>query len=85
MSKLQQLTSRYFSSDTPDLSTLEKATDLMFVNVNEVLDGAESFPPNVIRVGGLQIPKARQLSRELANFIESGEKGEEMLVFMKKF
>jgi glucuronosyltransferase len=75
MSKLQQLTSRYFPSDTPDLSALERATDLMFVNVNEVVDGAESFPPNVIRVGGLQIAKAGNLSLKLEKFFESGEKG----------
>lgn len=47
----------------------------MFVNVNEVLDGAESFPPNVIRVGGLQISKTGNLSSELKNFIESSENG----------
>lgn len=75
MSKLQALTSKHFPRVVPALSVLEKQTDLMFVNAHEVVDGPESFPPNVIHVGGLQILNGKKLSSELNDFIDSGEKG----------
>lgn len=73
--RIQRLAGKFYPESTPPLSELEHKTDLMFVNSNEVIDGPESFYSNVVRVGGLQISKARILSSEINDFIVSGKKG----------
>lgn len=45
----------------PYLPELEKMSRLMMVNTHPAIDSLESLPPNVVAVGGLQIPEPKQL------------------------
>lgn len=57
------------------METLIKMTDMALVNSNPVIDSAESLPPNVIEVGGLQIIKPKPLDQEVDEFLSKGKKG----------
>lgn len=41
---------------------LRQKTSLILINYNEIIDGMEQLPPNVIGVGGLQIQIPKKLS-----------------------
>ncbi|XP_052860224.1 UDP-glycosyltransferase UGT5-like, partial [Anopheles cruzii] len=64
-----------FDFPLPELASLERKTLLMLTNSNPALDPPESFPPNVIPVGGLQIVAPNPLTEELQNFIDDAPKG----------
>ncbi|KAG5668646.1 hypothetical protein PVAND_016581 [Polypedilum vanderplanki] len=66
---------KIFGKSTPYAGDLDKMTAIMLVNSNPVVDFAESLPPNIIEVGGLQIKEAKKLPDELNEFIEKGKKG----------
>lgn len=48
---------------------------MAFVNSNPVIDFAESLPPNVIEVGGLQIKEPQPLDKDIDEFLSKGKKG----------
>ena len=73
--RLQQIAQQAFNFPLPDLTELEQRTLIMLTNSNPALDPAESMPPNVIPVGGLQIVKPKPLPSELQNFIENAPQG----------
>jgi UDP:flavonoid glycosyltransferase YjiC (YdhE family) len=65
----------YFGKNTPSTAELIKKTNLALVNSNPVIDFAESLPPNVIEVGGLQIKEPQPLDKEIDEFLSKGKKG----------
>ncbi|XP_315767.4 UDP-glycosyltransferase UGT5 [Anopheles gambiae] len=73
--RLQQIAQQAFDFPLPDLTELEQRTLIMLTNSNPALDPAESMPPNVIPVGGLQIVDPKPLPSELQNFIENAPQG----------
>lgn len=73
--RLQQIAQQAFDFPLPDLTELEQRTLIMLTNSNPALDPAESMPPNVIPVGGLQIVEPKPLPSELQNFIENAPQG----------
>lgn len=48
--------------DILPIKELRQTASLVLINYNEIIDGAEQLPPNVIGVGGLQIQKPKTLS-----------------------
>lgn len=65
----------YFGNDFPNTAELIKKTQLALVNSNPVIDFAESLPPNVIEVGGLQIKDSKPLDKDIDGFLSKGKKG----------
>uniref|UniRef100_A0A182K6E0 UDP-glycosyltransferases domain-containing protein n=1 Tax=Anopheles christyi TaxID=43041 RepID=A0A182K6E0_9DIPT len=73
--RMKQIAEQAFDFPLPDLTELEQRTLLMLTNSNPALDPAESMPPNVIPVGGLQIVNPKQLPPELRAFIANAPMG----------
>lgn len=57
------------------MEELIRTTDLAFVNSNQAIDFAESLPPNVIEVGGLQVKEAQPVDKDIDEFLSNGKKG----------
>lgn len=66
---LDQLSKQMFGADCPNGRELEQRTQIALVSTHPIIDSAESLPPNVIAIGGLQIvepktlPQVAKLSR----------------------
>uniref|UniRef100_A0A182PSE1 UDP-glycosyltransferases domain-containing protein n=1 Tax=Anopheles epiroticus TaxID=199890 RepID=A0A182PSE1_9DIPT len=73
--QMKQIAQQAFDFPLPDLTELEQRTLIMLTNSNPALDPAESMPPNVIPVGGLQIVDPKPLPSELQTFIDNAPKG----------
>ncbi|KZC14156.1 UDP-glucuronosyltransferase 1-7C [Dufourea novaeangliae] len=59
-----------------DLKEKSRNVTLMFVNTHYTLHGAQPFPPNVIEVGGLHIPrKTNPLPQDIAKFLDDAHEG----------
>lgn len=65
----------YYPKGTPYLGDLEKRATIALVNTNPVINYAESLPPNVIEVGGLQIQEPKKLPKDLQDFIDNSING----------
>lgn len=50
-----------FGPDCPAVSSLEGKAALALINIHPAIHFAESFPPNVIGVAGLQIKEPKPL------------------------
>lgn len=70
---------RLFGPQLPYADDLDKMASLMLVNSHPSIDFAESLPPNIIQVGGLQIKEAKTLPHDLNQFIMKGKKGAVLL------
>lgn len=51
--KQKEKLKKYFGSNIPDLSELEKNAHMLFLNVHPIWDNNRPIPPNVIYLGGL--------------------------------
>lgn len=65
----------YVGKDIPKLEELIRTTDLVLVNSHQAIDFAESLPPSVIEVGGLQIKEAQPVDKDVDEFLSRGKKG----------
>lgn len=70
---------RLFGAQSPYADDLDKMASLMLVNSHPAIDFAESLPPNIIQVGGLQIKEAKTLQHDINQFIMKGKKGAVLL------
>lgn len=59
----------------PYVGDLEKKAVLALVNSHPAIDFAESVPPNIIQVGGLQIAEPKPVAKEFDDFLRKGKKG----------
>lgn len=75
MRKANKAIEKYFGNDIPDLEVLIRKTSLALVNSNPLIDFAESLPPNVIEVGGLQLREPQKLEKDVDEFLSAGKKG----------
>lgn len=66
---------KQFGANSPSGEDLEKLHSIMLVNSNPAIDYAESLPPNIIQVGGLQIKEPKSLPNDINQFILKGKKG----------
>lgn len=66
---------KLFGANSPSANDLDKLHSLMLVNSNPAIDYAESLPPNIIQVGGLQIKETKTLPHDINQFILKGKKG----------
>lgn len=66
---------KLYGANSPSADELDKSTVLMLVNSNPAVDFAESLPPNIIQVGGVQIKEAKPLPSDINDFIMKGKKG----------
>lgn len=64
-----------FGPDLPYADDLDRMAALMLVNSHPVIDFAESLPPNIIQVGGLQIKDAKPVPKDIEEFLVKGKKG----------
>lgn len=66
---------KLFGTNSPSADDLDKLHTIMLVNSNPAIDFAESLPPNIIQVGGMQIKEAKPLPKDINDFIMKGKKG----------
>jgi glucuronosyltransferase len=66
---------KVFGSDSLTAHELEKRISIALVNSHPSIDFADSLPPNIIEVGGLQIKDPKPLPDDMKKFVESGKKG----------
>lgn len=66
---------KYMEKETPNLGDLMKSTQLVLVNSNPLIDSAESLPPNIIDISGMQVKEANPIEKEIDEFLAKGKKG----------
>ncbi|XP_055373914.1 UDP-glucosyltransferase 2-like [Condylostylus longicornis] len=66
---------KYFPKDMKLVRDLEKYVTLSLVNSHPSITPAESLPPNVIEIGGLQLTDPEPLPKDIETFISSAKKG----------
>ena len=64
-----------YGPNIPYAGDLENLHQLMLVNSHSSIDFAESLPPNIIPVGGLQVKEPKPLDKQLNDFLETAQKG----------
>jgi len=74
-----------FGSDLPYAGDLEKRMQIALVNSHPAIEFAESLPPNVIEIGGMQIAKPKPVEKELDEFLLQGKKGSVLMSMGSNF
>lgn len=77
--KMNKIIEPYFKN-LPPLSKLKKKGILSILNYNEVIDGPQQLPPNVIGVGGLQIKPVKPLPKV---YIKISKRSIALIIFSK--
>jgi UDP:flavonoid glycosyltransferase YjiC (YdhE family) len=72
---MDSILKRLFGEDCPTAHELESLIKIALVNSHPSIDFAESLPPNIIEVGGLQIKEPKLLPDHLEFFINRRKKG----------
>ncbi|KAK9870917.1 hypothetical protein WA026_009879 [Henosepilachna vigintioctopunctata] len=71
-----QIARSYFKEDIPHVSEFAKNASLMLVNSHFTLNNAQTYPPNVIEVGGIHLPEKNEtLPKNILKFIEESPHG----------
>ena len=74
--KDQAIAEETYGPRLPDVKEISKGMSLMMVNTHYSLHGARPYPPNVIEVGGLHIPrKSNPLPDDIAEFLDNAHEG----------
>jgi glucuronosyltransferase len=74
-----------FGNDMPYAGDLEKLMQVAFINTHPAIEFAESLPPNVIEIGGLQIKEPQPLDEQLEKFLLEGKKGSVLMSLGSNF
>jgi glucuronosyltransferase len=85
MPKYDKYVKEMFGHDTPYVGDIEKTMLLALVNSHPSIDYAESLPPSIIEVGGLQIKQAKALDDDINEFLMRGKKGSILMSFGTNF
>lgn len=75
MPAMNEQMQKLFGAGSPSANFLDKMHSLMLVNSHPAIDFAESLPPNIIQVGGLQIKEPKALPHDINQFVSRGKKG----------
>ena len=74
-----------YGSDLPYVGDLEKRMQIALVNSHPAIEFAESLPPNVIEIGGMQIAEPKPIEKELDEFLIQGKKGSVLMSMGSNF
>ncbi|XP_063834229.1 UDP-glycosyltransferase UGT5-like [Ostrinia nubilalis] len=66
---------RVFSPDVPTVEELRKNVDMIFLNVHPLWDFNRPVPPNVVYLGGMHQKPAKDLPKDLQNYLDSSKNG----------
>ncbi|KAL0860389.1 hypothetical protein ABMA27_009784 [Loxostege sticticalis] len=66
---------RVFGPDVPELEDLKNNVDMLFLNVYPFWDFNRPVPPNVIYLGGLHQKSAKNLPKDLQEYLDSSKNG----------
>ncbi|KAL0810779.1 hypothetical protein ABMA28_010096 [Loxostege sticticalis] len=66
---------RIFGEDTPDIKQLRSNVDMLFLNVHPFWDFNRPVPPNVIYLGGMHQKPAKELPKDLQEYLDSSKNG----------
>uniref|UniRef100_A0A914UIJ9 glucuronosyltransferase n=1 Tax=Plectus sambesii TaxID=2011161 RepID=A0A914UIJ9_9BILA len=81
LDKENEIFRRYYGSDFPALDDLAKKTSLAFVNANEFFELPRPITHRIVYIGGIGVPKVKNLSSELTKVVEASDKGVILLSF----
>ncbi|XP_070502390.1 UDP-glucosyltransferase 2-like [Chironomus tepperi] len=82
---LHKIMKEIYGSDLPYVGDLEKRAQLALVNSHPAIEFAESLPPNVIEIGGMQIADPKPVEKELDEFLLKGKKGSVLMSMGSNF
>nr|XP_033326685.1 uncharacterized protein LOC117220621 [Megalopta genalis] len=72
----QRLAEKNFGPGVPDLEEMTRNVSLMLVSTHYSLHGPQPYPPNVVEIGGIHIPKeVRPLPKDIKMFLDEAEDG----------
>ncbi|XP_076655537.1 UDP-glycosyltransferase UGT5-like isoform X4 [Halictus rubicundus] len=72
----QSLIEKYYGPGVTNLKEMVSNASLMLVNTHFSLHGPQPYPPNVVEVGGLQIPeKNNPLPKDIKKFLDEAHEG----------
>ncbi|KAL7028605.1 hypothetical protein ACKWTF_005918 [Chironomus riparius] len=74
-----------YGSDLPYVGDIEKRAQIALVNSHPAIEFAESLPPNVIEIGGMQIAEPKPVEKELDEFLNNGKKGSVLMSMGSNF
>ncbi|XP_063834283.1 UDP-glucosyltransferase 2-like [Ostrinia nubilalis] len=66
---------RVFGPDVPTQGELRKNVDMYFLNVHPLWDFNRPVPPNVVYLGGMHQKPAKDLPKDLQNYLDSSKNG----------
>lgn len=72
--KIEEVAKEYFGPDI-DLRQLDTRGSLLFLNTENSLGNSRAYSPNIIPVGGMQIPKPKPLPADLKKWMDEAESG----------
>lgn len=74
--RAQAIAEQVYGPDIPNLADVSRNVTMMFVNTHYTLHGSIPYPPNVVEVGGMHIPrKTNPLPKDLAKFLDEAHEG----------
>ena len=73
--KIDKEMKEMYGSQLPYIGDLEKRMQIALVNSHPAIEFAESLPPNVIEIGGMQIADPKPVEKEIDEFLNEGKKG----------
>lgn len=72
----QSLIAKHYGADAPDLNEIAGNASLILVNTHFSLHGPHPFPPNVVEIGGINIPqKNNPLPQDIKKFLDEATEG----------
>ncbi|XP_070502277.1 UDP-glucosyltransferase 2-like [Chironomus tepperi] len=83
--KIDKEMKEIFGPHLPYVHDLEKLMQIALVNSHPAIEFAESLPPNVIEIGGMQIADPKPVEKELDEFLNNGKKGSVLMSLGSNF
>ncbi|CAI5448857.1 unnamed protein product [Caenorhabditis angaria] len=74
-SGFDSLTRAKFGKSFPSTKTIEEEVDILFVNSNEIIERPRPISHKIKYIGGIGVPKAKPLSKEIDELLNTSSKG----------
>ncbi|XP_031633767.1 uncharacterized protein LOC116347346 [Contarinia nasturtii] len=75
LDELDMIMPKYFGSDLPPISQLEKRAKLALINAHPIIDNLGPMLPTVISIAGIHIGEVNDMPMDLELFLNSSKKG----------